>query len=93
MENLIELRTIKQEVMQMDFNYKDVHRIMCLVYRCKSLFEDTYPVPNKEIALDQTKKVIAEDVSHLIQSDSEEAIRESFGQVLDNFKMVLNYIN
>ncbi len=92
MKNLIALREIKQEILQMEFNYQNIHRVMFLVYKCKSILEDSEPVPNKDIALDQTKKVISNEIMLLINSDSETEIIDSFEQVMDNFKLVLSYI-
>ncbi|MFA6400251.1 MAG: hypothetical protein WCX31_01290 [Salinivirgaceae bacterium] len=93
MENLSELRKIKQEVLQMDFNFKNVQRIMHLVYEAKSLLGDKHPIPNKDIALDQTKKVISNEIMKLIQAKNEKEIELAFNDVVDNFKLVLSYIS
>lgn len=93
MESLTRLREIKKEVLQMDFNYKNVHRIMYLLYETKSLFEDKYPIPNKDIANDQTKKVIAHELMKLIKADTEDEIKKAFFEVVENFKLVMAYIS
>ncbi|HAM97798.1 MAG TPA: hypothetical protein DCQ26_04245 [Marinilabiliales bacterium] len=93
MESLTRLREIKKEVLQMDFNYKNVHRIMYLLYETKSLFEDKYPIPNKDIANDQTKKVIAHELMKLIKANTEDEIKKAFFEVVENFKLVMAYIS
>jgi hypothetical protein len=93
MENLSELRKIKQEAVHMEFNYRNVQRIMYLVYQTKVLLEEKYPIPNKDIALDQTKKVISNEIMKLIKADDEETIKAAFTETIDSFKLVLNYIS
>jgi len=93
MENLSELRKIKQEVLQMEFTYKNVQRIIHLVYEAKVLLGDKHPIPNKDIALDQTKKVISNEIMKLIQAKNENEIELAFNEVVDNFKLVLSYIS
>ncbi len=92
MKKLENLRNIKTEVNKMDFNYKNTHRIMYLVYRSKQLFEDSGPIPNKDIALHQTNKLIEVELMELINSDSEKEVKKAFDEVVDNFKIVLDYI-
>ncbi len=92
MEKLNELRNIKKEVHKMDFNFKNTHRIMYLVYKSKQLFKDSGPIPNKDIALHQTNKLIEEELMELINSNTEKEIKNAFTDVIDNFKIVLDYI-
>lgn len=92
MEKLKELRNIRKEVLDMEFSYKNVHRIMYLIYESKLLFESGSPIPNKDIALHQTNKVINHELMKLITSDGESAIKNAFDEVIDNYKLVLTYI-
>jgi len=91
MENLSELRKIKNEVLQMKFNYENVQRIMHLVYEMKSILEDKYPIPNKDLALDQTKKLISNELMMLIRAKNKEEIISAYNETIDSFKLVLNY--
>ncbi len=93
MESLARLREIKKEVLQMDFNYKNVHRIMYLLHETKTLFEGKYPIPNKDIAYNQTKKIIANELMKLLKANSEDDIRNAFNDVVENFKLVMAYIS
>lgn len=93
MESMERLREIKKEVMQMEFNYKNVHRIMFLIYETKSLFEDKYPIANKDIANDQTKKIITGELMKLIKTDTEEKTKIAFSETVESFKLVLAYIS
>lgn len=92
MENVDTLRDLKKEVLNMEFSYKNVHRIMYIVYVTKDLFQSNSPIANKDIALHQTNKVIENEIYHLIKSDTEEEIKSAFHEVIDNFKLVLAYI-
>lgn len=92
MKNLNELRDLKQEVVDMKFDYKNVHRILYLVYKTKNLLEENNPIPNRDIALHQTNKVINQELMHLIKSDAEPEIKIAFNELIDNFKLVLAYI-
>ncbi|MDA3893785.1 MAG: hypothetical protein PF517_19145 [Salinivirgaceae bacterium] len=92
MEKLKDLRDIRDEVIQMSFTYKNVQRIMFLLYESKVLLESTSILPNKEIALDQTKKVIDNELMNLINSEGNDNIEAAFNLLIDNFKLVLAYI-
>jgi hypothetical protein len=92
MEKLKELRDIRKEVLNMEFSYKNVHRIMYLIYESKFLFESGSPIPNKDIALHQTNKIISHELMKLITSDDEVSIKNAFNEVIDNYKLVLAYI-
>lgn len=91
MEKLKNLLDIKTEVLKMDFSYENVHRIMYLVYESRALLESSTVIPNKEIALDQTKKLIANEVISLICADGESHIKLAFNNLHDNFRLVLSY--
>jgi len=91
MEKITELINIKQEVSNMSFTFKNVHRIMFLIYETKHLLETSITVPNKDIALHQTNKVIQHELISLIQSDTEVEIKAAFEEVVENFKLVLAY--
>ncbi len=92
MEKLIELRDIRKEILNMEFNFRNVQRIMHLVYATKDLFESSSAVPNKEIALHQTNKVIKYELLKLITAENEKDIKRAFEEVIENFKLVLVYI-
>jgi hypothetical protein len=92
MKNLTYLREIKDEVLAMTFSFKNVHRIMYLTYKCKLFFEESYPIPNKDIALDQTKKLIRTELMELINANDEIEIKKAFDQTLDGLKLILSYI-
>ena len=92
MENLTTLREIRDEVNNMEFSYKNVHRIMYLVYLANSLFKSASPIPNKEIAQHQTSKVIESEVLNLIRSSNDDEVSKAFDELIDNFKLVLAYI-
>jgi len=92
METLNELRKIKNEVLEMKFSYKNIQRVMYLIYKTKTLFESDSPIPNKDIALHQTNKVIQQEILKLITSEGDEEIEHAFNEVIDNYKLVLGYI-
>jgi hypothetical protein len=92
MENVDTLRDLKKEVLNMEFSYKNVHRIMYIVYFTKDLFQSGSPIANKDIALHQTNKVIENEIYQLIKSDTEKEIKTAFNEVIENFKLVLAYI-
>ena len=92
MKNLNELRDIRAEVLDMSFDYKNVHRILYLVHETKDLLDENNPIPNRDIALHQTNKVIDNEVMKLVKSGSEDDIKSSFNELVDNFKLVLAYI-
>lgn len=92
MKNLSELREIRQEVLDMNFDYKNVHRIQFLVYEAKELLEQNNPIPNKDIALHQTKKIISDELMKLVRSNSEDNIKHNFIEFKESFKLVLAYI-
>lgn len=92
MKDLQQLRDIRQEVLDMKFDYKNVHRIMFLVYETKNLFENNSPIPNKDIALHQTNKVVEIELMKLIKSNEEEEIEKSFNELIESFNLVLDYI-
>ncbi|MBI9068735.1 MAG: hypothetical protein JEZ09_15680 [Salinivirgaceae bacterium] len=92
MKNLQELRDIRQEVLEMSFDFKNVHRIMFLVYEAKDLFGENHPIPNKDIALHQTNKVIGDELMKLVRSKNEKEIEKNFNELIESFKLVLAYI-
>jgi len=92
MEHLDELRNIKKEVLQMDFSFQHIHRVIFLAYKTRNLLMGNAPIPNKDIALHQINKVIDNEVHHLLTSELETDIKNNFSQVIDNFKLVLVYV-
>jgi len=92
METLNELRKIKNEVLEMKFSYKNIQRVMYLLYKTKNLFESDSPIPNKDIALHQANKVIEQEMLELITSEGDKKIEDAFNEVIDNFNLVLGYI-
>lgn len=91
MENLNILRSFKQETIQMDFTYKNVHRLLFMIHQSKVILEKPSPIPNKDIAHDQIIKLIKNDVSKLINSDKETDVKDSFFLTLEGFKLILTY--
>lgn len=91
MEKLMEIKSIRSEIIDMDFSYKNVHRLMFLIYETKSKLESSNIIPNKEIALHQTNKLIQHELLELILSDTESEIKITFQNLHDNFKLVLSY--
>lgn len=92
MNNLEELRKIKEEVNNMPFSYENVHRIMHLVYVSKELFQASTPVPNKEIALHQINRISENDFNEIIKSNDSKNLKAAFGNLQNNFNVALNYI-
>jgi len=92
MEKLQELREIRKELLGMEFSYRNVQRIMYLIYESKKLFECASPIPNKEIAMHQINKVIKFEVNRLITSKNDAEVQLAFNELSDNFKLVLAYI-
>ncbi len=93
MENLEQLRAIKEEVKGMQFSFKSIHRIMYLVYQTLDYLNTSTPIPNKEIALHQTQKVIDTDILNLIKSNNDEEIKTAYKNLIDNFDLVMKYIS
>lgn len=91
MEKLKNLQDIRTETLTMEFNYKNVQRLMFLVYECRTLLESSSIIPNKEIALHQTNSLIENEVNSLICTEDEVNIKAAFGNLLSNFKLVLSY--
>ena len=92
MTTLKELRDIRLEVLDMKFDYKNTHRIQHLIYETRELLEQSFPIPNKDIALHQTNKVIDDELMKLIRSKSDEKIENNFKNLTESFKLVLAYI-
>ncbi len=93
MKNLEQLRAIKEEVKNMQFSFKSIHRIMHLVYQTQDFLNTTTPIPNKEIALHQTQKVINTDILNLIKSNSDKEIETAYKKLITNFELVMKYIS
>lgn len=93
MEKLKGLLDIKQEALKMDFSYQNIQRLLFLVYETKSLLESSPIIPNREIALHQTRKLIDNELIILIRSDGEHEIKIAFTNLLDNFKLILTYFS
>ncbi len=93
MKNLEQLRAIKEEVKSMEFSFKSIHRIMYLIYQTQDYLNTATPIPNKEIALHQTQKVINTDVINLIKSSSDDEIKSAYKQLINNFDLVMKYIS
>lgn len=91
MEKLRNLLDIKQEVLNMEFSYKNIQRLMFLVYESKSILENSTLIPNKEIALHQANKIIENELISLICTEGESDIKIAFNNLLDSHKLVLSY--
>lgn len=91
MEKLKALKDIRTEILMMDFSFQNLHRMMFLVFETKSILESTNTIPNKEIALDQTNKLIENELMEVIRTEGENDIKQAFNNLLDNFKLVLSY--